>query len=75
MHLRLGSEIRLPVILHLDADSIDRAAELLASEAAAAAAAGLEPSVWVPPPSLHLTLAMLKMYSAEQRRRACEVRG
>ena len=40
--------------------------------AAGAAAAGLDPSVWVSPASLHLTVLMLKLYSGEARRLACE---
>ena len=39
---------------------------------AAAACAGLDPSVWVSPASLHLTVVMLKLYSGEARRLACE---
>ncbi len=35
--------------------------------------AGLDPTVWVSPASLHLTVIMLKLYSGEARRLACEV--
>ena len=40
---------------------------------AGAAAAGFDPSVWVSPPSLHVTVVMLKLYNGEARRLACEV--
>ena len=40
---------------------------------AAAGAAGLDPTVWVSPASLHLTVVMLKLYSGEARLLACEV--
>ena len=43
-------------------------------DAATAAAAGLHPSVWVSPASLHLTVVMLKLDSGEARHVACEVR-
>ena len=41
-------------------------------DAQTAAAAGLDPSVWVSPVSLHLTVVMLKLYSGEARRLACQ---